>query len=105
MPVAVACEEIGVLTGLRLDRREVGFPGEFERMSAAELQAVIAAETTRLIELPGDTSAQQPHYRACGRQREPIRRAATGRSYCVAGLEPDWLTPECPGPPRRASSS
>jgi hypothetical protein len=39
---------------LRIDRREVGSPGEFERPTDDELQRWIAAETARLIELPGD---------------------------------------------------
>ena len=37
-----AVKELGILTGLRIDRREVGSPGDFERMSDDELQRFIA---------------------------------------------------------------
>lgn len=47
-----AIKEIGILTGLRVDRREVGAPGEFSRLSDEELQQWITAETAKLIELP-----------------------------------------------------
>lgn len=58
-PQAIQCcrrgiKELGILTALRIDRREVGSPGEFERPTDDELQRWIAAETARLIELPGD---------------------------------------------------
>src|SRR3954470_653693 len=59
-----AVKEIGILTGLRIDRREIGRPGEFERMSDEELEAWIASETAKLIELPGDELRDgviQPH--------------------------------------------
>jgi len=49
-----AIKEIGILTGLRIDRREVGQPGDFERMSDDELERFIASETAVLIELPDD---------------------------------------------------
>ena len=49
-----AVKELGILTGLRIDRREVGSPGDFERMSDDELQRFIASETAMLIELPDD---------------------------------------------------
>jgi hypothetical protein len=39
-----ACKEIGILTGLRIDRREVGSPGEFAALSDEELVAWIEAE-------------------------------------------------------------
>jgi hypothetical protein len=49
-----AVKEIGILTGLRIDRREVGRPGDFERMSDEELEQFIASETAKLVELPDD---------------------------------------------------
>ena len=52
--------EIGLLTGLRIDRREVGSPGELERLSDAELQDWIASETAMLIELPDDEPDEAP---------------------------------------------
>ena len=42
-----ALKEIGVLTGIRIERRESGSPGEFaeiENMTADELRAFIAGE-------------------------------------------------------------
>jgi phage terminase small subunit len=42
-----ALKEIGVLSGIRIERRESGAPGEFEaieNMTAAELRAFLAAE-------------------------------------------------------------
>jgi hypothetical protein len=51
-----AIKEMGILTGLRIDRREVGSPGEFDRLSDEELQHFIASETAKLIELPDDES-------------------------------------------------
>ena len=54
-------KEIGILTGLRVDRREVGEPGEFARMSDEELAAWIAAEQAQLVEveLPDDEAEGQ----------------------------------------------
>ena len=49
-----AIKEMGILTGLRIDRREVGKPGEFERLSDEELQHFIASESAKLIDLPPD---------------------------------------------------
>lgn len=49
-----AVKEIGILTGLRIDRREVGAPGEFERLSDDELKHFIASENAKMIELPSD---------------------------------------------------
>ena len=49
-----AVKEIGILTGLRIDRREVGSPGEFDRLTDEELRAFIASVTAKLIELPGE---------------------------------------------------
>jgi hypothetical protein len=49
-----AIREMGVLSGLRIDRREVGAPGDFDRMSDVELLSFIALETAMLIELPDD---------------------------------------------------
>jgi hypothetical protein len=42
-----AVKEIGILTGIRIERRESGAPGEFaeiEKMTAEELEAFIAGE-------------------------------------------------------------
>ena len=42
-----ALKEIGVLSGIRIERRESGAPGEFEaieNMTAAGLRAFLAAE-------------------------------------------------------------
>ena len=47
-----AIKEMGILTGLRIDRREVGKPGEFERMNDEELAHFIASESAKLIDLP-----------------------------------------------------
>jgi hypothetical protein len=41
-------KEIGVLSGLRIERREQGAPNEFERMSDAELEAESSRIRTRL---------------------------------------------------------
>lgn len=49
-----AVKEIGILTGLRIDRREVGAPGEFERLSDDELRHYIASENAKLIDIPAD---------------------------------------------------
>jgi hypothetical protein len=49
-----AIKEMGLLCGLRIDRREVGGPGEFERLTDDELRKFIDASSTRLIELPDD---------------------------------------------------
>jgi phage terminase small subunit len=47
-----AVKEIGVLTGLRVDRREVGKPGDFEHLSDDELAKWIASESAKLIDVP-----------------------------------------------------
>lgn len=49
-----AIKEIGILTGLRIDRREVGAPGEFERLSDEELKHFIASENAKLIDIPAE---------------------------------------------------
>jgi hypothetical protein len=46
-----AIKEMGILTGLRIDRREVGSPGEFERMSDEELMKEIQG-SVELVALP-----------------------------------------------------
>jgi hypothetical protein len=43
-----AIKEVGILTGLRIDRREVGAPGEFEHLSDEELAAWITAQSAKL---------------------------------------------------------
>jgi hypothetical protein len=48
-----AIKEVGTLTGLRIDRRVVGSPNEFARMSDEELMQLVVDEV-RLIELPDD---------------------------------------------------
>jgi hypothetical protein len=45
-----ALREIGTLVGLRIDRREVGSPGEFEHLTDEKLAAWIALETTKLAQ-------------------------------------------------------
>jgi hypothetical protein len=50
-----AIKEMGVLTGLRIDRREVGGAGEFERLSDDELRRFIEAEEAALIASPDVT--------------------------------------------------
>jgi hypothetical protein len=52
-----ALKEIGILTGLRIDRREVGSPGEFDRLSDEELQQFIEATTLTFLVLPPDDDA------------------------------------------------
>jgi phage terminase small subunit len=51
-----AVKEMGILTGLRVDRREVGSPGEFDRMSDKELMQLIEGEVINLIALPDEES-------------------------------------------------
>lgn len=46
-----AVKEIGILTGLRIDRREIGDPGEFARLSDDELLKVIEGSVD-LVALP-----------------------------------------------------
>lgn len=46
-----AIKEMGILTGLRIDRREVGSPGEFERLSDDELLKLVEGEV-ELVALP-----------------------------------------------------
>lgn len=52
-----AVKELGILSGLRIDRREVGSPGEFDRMSDEELMKFIEAEEIALVALPTDDAA------------------------------------------------
>lgn len=47
-----AVKEIGILTGLRIDRREIGAPGEFDRMNDEELAHWIASESAKLVNIP-----------------------------------------------------
>ena len=51
-----AVKEIGILSGLRIDRREVGSPGDFDRLSDEELRQWIEAETINLVALPDEES-------------------------------------------------
>lgn len=46
-----AIKEMGILTGLRIDRREIGDPGEFARLSDDELMKVIEGSVD-LVALP-----------------------------------------------------
>ena len=48
-----AIKEMGILTGLRIDRREVGAPGDFDRMSDEELKRWIEFES-EIVALPSD---------------------------------------------------
>ncbi|MCX7310339.1 MAG: hypothetical protein NTV56_01085 [Alphaproteobacteria bacterium] len=48
-----AVREIGILTGLRIDRREIGAAGEFDRLSDQELMRLIEGEV-ELLPLPDD---------------------------------------------------
>ncbi|MCX7313731.1 MAG: hypothetical protein NTV56_18900 [Alphaproteobacteria bacterium] len=48
-----AIKEIGILTGLRIDRREVGEPGEFARLSDEELLQLVQG-SVELVEIPDD---------------------------------------------------
>lgn len=50
-----AIKEMGILTGLRIDRREIGKPGEFDRLTDDELRHFIASEQAKLIEIPPET--------------------------------------------------
>lgn len=49
-----AIKEMGILTGLRIDRREIGDPGEFARLSDDELMKVIEG-SVELVALPSET--------------------------------------------------
>lgn len=49
-----AVKEIGILTGLRIDRREVGSPGEFERLSDDELLKLVEG-SVEMVALPTET--------------------------------------------------
>src|SRR4051794_2967742 len=51
-----AVKEMGILSGVRIDRREVGSPGEFDRLSDAELMKLIEG-SVELVELPDDPFA------------------------------------------------
>jgi hypothetical protein len=53
-----AVKEMGILTGLRIDRREVGSPGEFDRLSDDELMQLIEG-SVELVELPDDDIPRQ----------------------------------------------
>jgi hypothetical protein len=73
-----AVKELGILTGLRIDRREVGGPGEFERLSDAELMKLIQGSVEQ-VELPDDglarkrPNAEEP---TVGRDRYPATTVA-----------------------------
>src|SRR4051794_12286066 len=64
-----AVKEIGILSGLRIDRREVGSPGEFDRLSDAELMKLIEG-SVELVELPDEEDARQP----LGAREPAVRR-------------------------------
>lgn len=49
-----AVKEIGILTGLRIDRREVGEPGEFARLSDDELLKLVEG-SVEMVALPSET--------------------------------------------------
>ncbi len=49
-----AIKEMGILTGLRIDRREVGSPGEFERLTDDELLKLVEG-SVELVALPSET--------------------------------------------------
>jgi phage terminase small subunit len=55
-----AIKEVGVLSGVRVERKEVGAPGEFETMSDAELLAALRERMAKLeSELdPSDSKTQ-----------------------------------------------
>jgi hypothetical protein len=52
-----ALKEKGVLSGKRVERREVGGPGEFDHLSDEELRAEIQRELTELGYLPASTAS------------------------------------------------
>ena len=83
---------MGVLSGLRIDRREIGDPGEFSRMSDAELMQLIDG-SVELIELPEDDFA---------RPRRSGEQGTVGPDRCLAtstALETDKPTDVAPNPP------
>jgi hypothetical protein len=95
-----AVKEIGILTGLRIDRREVGRPGEFERMSDEELEAWIASETAKLIELPDDEvgdrvieqhADEHGHPRPASAVRDPAARKTKVPTVVPAKVYPATL--------------
>lgn len=53
-----AIKEMGVLSGERIEKREQGGPGEFERMDADELRDFLRAEAAALRLGDGDASDQ-----------------------------------------------
>src|SRR4051794_1572582 len=53
-----AVKEMGILSGVRIDRREVGSPGEFDRLSDEELMQLIEGKV-ELVPLPGEEVVRQ----------------------------------------------
>src|SRR5204863_7727703 len=53
-----AVKEMGILSGLRIDRREVGSPGEFDRLSDDELMQLIEGKV-ELVALPDEEVVRQ----------------------------------------------
>lgn len=51
-----AIKEKGVLSGKRVERSEVGGPGQFDHLSDEELRAEIVRELTELGYLPASTA-------------------------------------------------
>jgi len=64
-----AVKEMGILSGVRIDRREVGSPGEFDRLSDDELMQLIEGKV-ELVALPDE---------------EVVRQRSSGRELTVGG--------------------
>jgi len=62
-----AIREIGVLSGHRIERREIGAPGEFEALTDDELERAIIERFTALGLTPDAGSNTTRHYRVLHR--------------------------------------
>ncbi|MEI8152177.1 MAG: hypothetical protein WCG92_11325 [Hyphomicrobiales bacterium] len=74
-----AVKEMGILSGVRIDRREVGSPGEFDRLSDEELMQLVEGKV-ELVELPGDDVGRQ---RPSARERAVLGDRAPARTAPV----------------------
>jgi hypothetical protein len=93
-----ATKEIGVLSGLRIERREQGAPKEFEHLSDDELKAEIMRMITELgLVENGASTADVVPLRGCPKGGGPtvpsqatasasIRRDRTGRTASAAAI-------------------
>src|SRR5262249_33331230 len=54
-----AVKEIGILSGIRIERAERGMPGEFDNMSADELRAYIRSQLALMGDSGADVGAEE----------------------------------------------